>query len=161
MLHKQLKESDTKKLIICVGVNPSVAGQIVDGKIISDNTFNKVKKIGEHHGCTDSIMLNLCPLVATDVTEVDKYLNTESGLVASKMFSDNHAYVELVINSPFDKIILVGWGKHDKFNGMQTLVDSFMMKYRMHNLKTLKINSDGSPKHPLFCSFKSELLPYT
>jgi hypothetical protein len=155
ILHRQLKDVTAKHINIVVGCNPSVANAER-----TDNTHIKVNLRAEHMGATDTLMLNLNPIVSTDVTELNSIMQSMTANELAVMYMQNEAYLELVLRARFRKTIICAWGKEDKFTGMIDHAERFLNLFGDQELYCVAKNKDGSPKHPLLHSTTSPLISY-
>lgn len=144
------------KSIIFVMINPSTADET-----LPDRTIQKCEAIAKIHKCTDLYVVNLFPLRTKDVKEVEKYLGNTPASEYREIDKENWRYFDNVFTSSLDPIIICGWGKYDKIRPTKWQAKEFLKRYGHMKLKCLKINSDGSPKHPLFVRANTELLDYT
>ena len=90
-------------------------------------------------------MMNSFPFVSTDPKKLTDLTNNNI---------NDRALSEVKIKCTD---VVFAWGSSDvmkKTGRDQQLINMFT------NAKALKINKDGSPKHPLYCSSKCPLLQY-
>ena len=131
---------DTLPLVMFIGLNPSTADEIND-----DHTVNNVGKIAKSNGYGGFYMMNSFPFVSTDPKQLTDLTN-----------NDVNDMSLLEVSNKCEDIVFA-WGSFKimkETNRDKQLINMFP------NSKALKINKDGSPKHPLYCSSKHSLLQY-
>ena len=131
---------ESKPLVMFIGLNPSTANEIN-----ADATINKVKKISIHNGYGGFYMMNCFPYVSTD----PKLLYDCSGSV------DNERWLKEI--SEKCKDVVFAWGD---FDVIKKLGVDYILSKQFPNAKALWINKSGSPKHPLYCKDKTELINF-
>jgi len=152
VLGKESSLPGAKKLY-CIGVNPSTA--TVDGKggainnniirktgdIVYDCTICRVQKVADKNGFQDWEMLNLYPQIATDITNLDRQLDS----------NEHQRNLDFFRKIPNGSTIWAAWG------GLITK-RSYLKKY-LHEIvqilngkqsKWVKLNLNTKhPHHPL------------
>jgi len=129
---------DSKPKVMFIGLNPSTANSTSD-----DPTIRKIKKIAAHNGYGGVYMMNLFTFISTDPVKLDiengNLFNADSWLttVADKC-----------------KCVVFAWGSFKVF-GRDKQVESLF-----NEAVALKINENGSPKHPLYCKDKTYFVNY-
>lgn len=125
-----------------IGLNPSTANESKN-----DNTITKIIKICEHNNFDGFYMLNLFGLITAYPKELKANFDIALG--------DNDKYL-LEIADRVNKIVFC-WGDFKESKERAEIVK----KMFPHNqLYCLKKNKSGSPKHPLYCLDKSELIEF-
>lgn len=132
-----------------IGLNPSTANQKDD-----DPTIRRVCSIANSLGYGGVYMLNCWSYVSTDPKFLQSHIESKEYFTAEH--EDNNLFT-IKADSKKVKEIVFAWGSFDivKLKGRDTLLHSLFP-----NAKALKINKDGSPKHPLYCRKDSKLIPY-
>jgi len=131
---------ETLPLVMFIGLNPSTADEVKD-----DHTVKNVGKIAKQNGYGGFYMMNSFPFIATDPKQLVDLTNNEI---------NDQALLE--VKSKCDDVVFA-WGSFDimkKTSRSQQLINMFP------DAKALKINKDGSPKHPLYCNSTCILLQY-
>ena len=118
-----LGEVTGDKPLICFGVNPSKA-KIVDGKLQTDKTIEKIRHIVDMENYDGWIMLNLYAQVTSEPNNLDKVLNSD-------LHSKNIEEIEKILNRFPSSYILACWGN---------LIEK--RKYLKYCLKGLKIDNN-------------------
>jgi len=135
-LLRQWDENLPKCLFIML--NPSTADASED-----DPTIRRVKSMAKSWGFGWVYMLNLFTYISTD----PKKLNMSTG---NHRDADHYlrdvAYVSATI--------VAAWGNF-KVMGRDTEI-----KKMLSDMRALKINKNGSPKHPLYCPTQTQLVDF-
>lgn len=123
-----------------VGLNPSTANEIE-----TDPTIRSAGRIAKHNGYGGFYMMNCFPYVSTDPNELRDYGNTA--------LNDHYLYriaakCQDVVFAWGSFKIVVELGRDTELIGM------------FPNAKALAVNKNSSPKHPLYCSSKTTLIPF-
>jgi hypothetical protein len=132
------------KMVMYIGLNPSKAHADKN-----DNTITKLIKITKHNGYDGFYMLNLFALISTDP---DNLLNQCVSTIGRR----NNAYLHHYAGR--SKKIIFCWGSfwqaYEPIDGKNCRADQVaaMFPERM----CLDHNSNGRPKHPLYCLDKTE-----
>lgn len=130
---------DTEKpKIMFIGLNPSTANADTD-----DPTIRKITAICKYNEYGGFYMLNLFTFISTD----PKKLNIKSGNIA-------RANENLLTIADFCESIVMAWGNFNVF-GRDIEVRRLFPK-----ALALKVNKNGSPKHPLYCKNESCFVNY-
>lgn len=128
-----------------VMLNPSKAGSVdAAGVTISDPTANRVREFRKSWGYSGHIIVNAYDKVSTDPKQL------WSG--APPCSPDADAYLMAAATLP---LIVVAWGRHAKRERVlqvQRILQAFGGE-----LYCWGVNEDGSPKHPLYLSYKTKL----
>ena len=119
---------ESKPKIMVIGLNPSIANENID-----DNTIKRVKKISFNLGYGGFYMTNLFTFISTDPSRLDMALGNHES-------SDE---ILKYVASKCDKIVFA-WGNF-KVMGRDNEI-----KKMFPNAYALKININGSPRHPLY-----------
>lgn len=128
-----------KPLIMFIGLNPSTANETEP-----DNTIQRVKSIVKYNGGGGFYMMNLFAYVSTDP---EKLLLPE----ATDVLNDT---ILKRIAGKCEKIVFA-WGSFKQAQARaEEVVKMFPGAYALH------INKNGSPKHPLYCSGVTDLIPF-
>lgn len=129
---------ETLPMLGFIMLNPSTA----DSEI-NDPTISRCIQIAKHNGFGSICVTNLYAYRSTD-----PYQMLKLGLQEAQGH-DNEQHIVNIINSA-DKII-VAWGSHGSLGTLQ-------VRECLQNVTVycLKINKNGSPKHPLYCRVDSQ-----
>lgn len=130
--------NDKKPMIMFIGLNPSTADAQYD-----DPTIRRVKSIANHNGYGGVYMTNLFTFISTD----PKQLFIQEGNHADADF-----YLETTAKA--SSLIIAAWGNFS-VSGRDTEI---MKMFRQ--MQALKINKNGSPKHPLYCKTDSQFVNF-
>jgi hypothetical protein len=125
-------------LIMFIGLNPSTANETEP-----DNTIKRVTSIAKHNGYGGFYMCNLFTYISTDPEK----LNIEQG-------NDEHSDLALRCVRAFCEHVCFAWGNFKTF-GRDKEIEAMFNK-----AVALKINQNGSPKHPLYCRVDSEFVNF-
>ncbi|MGP1430613.1 MAG: metallophosphoesterase, partial [Fusobacterium sp.] len=117
-----LGEVTGDKPLICFGINPSKA-KIVDGKLQTDKTIEKIRYVADMENYDGWIMLNLYAQVTSKPNNLDKVLNSD-------LHSKNIEEIEKILNTFPNSDILACWGN---------LIEK--RRYLKYCLKGLKIDN--------------------
>ena len=118
-----LGEVTGDKPLICFGINPSNA-KIIDNKLQTDKTIEKIRHIADMENYDGWIMLNLYAQVTSEPNNLDKVLNSD-------LHSKNIEEIEKILNRFPSSYILACWGN---------LIEK--RKYLKYCLKGLKIDNN-------------------
>lgn len=129
---------DSKPLIMFIGLNPSTANAKED-----DNTIRRVKSIAEYNGYGGIYMTNLFTFISTD----PKKLNIYQGNIF-----DSDFYLKTTAEA--SNCIVAAWGNFKVFGR------DIQIKRMFPEMVALKINKNGSPKHPLYCRTDSKFVNF-
>jgi len=128
----------SKPKLMFIGLNPSTANADSD-----DPTIRKITSICKHNGFGGFYMLNLFTFISTD----PKLLNVKNGNI-------DRANENLLVISDFCESIVMAWGNFSVM-GRDDEVKKLFPK-----ALALKVNKNGSPKHPLYCKNESTFVNY-
>ena len=135
---------DTKPLVMFIGLNPSTADSVKD-----DPTIRRVKAFAKSWGYGGVYMLNLFPLRTPYPRDLLVWINESDSIVDIRT---NDQALKFTAQS-CDRIIFA-WGSFKEAKERADVVTT------MFNGYALKINNDGSPKHPLYVRADTEPIPY-
>jgi hypothetical protein len=132
---------ESKPLVMFIGLNPSTANEDEN-----DPTIRSVERISKHNGYGGFYMMNCWPFVSTDPAG----LSTSGGT----LYND----IKLKEISEKCQDIVFAWGNFEivKMQGVD-----YILSRRFPNAKALKLNKNGSPKHPLYCKSDTVLINYS
>lgn len=122
-------------------LNPSTADATID-----DPTIRKCIGFAKRWGYEGMHVVNLFAFRATDPDELYK-TNCPIGAL-------NDDYIEGSLLSA-DRTI-VAWGKHGSYLGRDVQVMSMLAHHAKGRTFALKLNGDGSPRHPLYVPYDVE-----
>ena len=123
----------------------------------TDPTVNKTIQLSNIWGFGEVHILNIFPLVSTDpnflkVHYIDNHHHKINEEMISKYITDTHECGGKVI---------LGWGNFGLIHDQATEIYEFLrMEYKHIPLWCIKQNKNGTPVHPLYQSYKSELQLY-
>lgn len=129
---------DSKPKVMFIGLNPSTAGCSKD-----DPTITKIKKIAANNGFGGVYMCNLFTFISTDPKKLD--IENGNAELANFWLTTIAAKCSCVVFS---------WGSFEVFGRDKEVSDIFS------EACALKINKNGSPKHPLYCKDNSLFVNY-
>jgi len=128
-----------KSLVMYVGLNPSTAKENKN-----DRTITKLEKITRNNGFGGFYMMNLFAIVS----KKPSVLKTDPNPLG-----DNNGWIEKI--SPKCEKIVFAWG-----NFKESRERSIEVMKMFKDPYCLVQNKNGSPKHPLYCRDKTELIPF-
>lgn len=117
-----------------IGLNPSTADEVQD-----DPTIRRCIAFAKAWGYGALCMTNIFAWRDTDPEKMKK--------VADPIGPDNDKWLQEIASQA--GIVIAAWGKHGSH-----LYRGIKVKQMLPNLHHLKLNSDGSPAHPLYLSAK-------
>lgn len=135
----------TKPFVTFVMLNPSTADADID-----DPTIKKCIKFAKNWGYGRIDVVNLFAFRATDPRRLKEQLDPVG--------AENDCFIKSTLIDT--DLVVCAWGRHGKFKDR----DIEAMKILHSSGKTaysLKINKDGTPKHPLYCPDNSGLVQYS
>lgn len=128
---------ETISKVMFIGLNPSTASETND-----DPTIKRVIHFAKGWGFGGIYMLNLFPFISTD----PKYLQMTKTDINEKYLKEISAKCERIV---------FAWGTFKEAKTMSNnIIKMFPEAY------ALKINNDGSPRHPLYVKGNIELIRY-
>lgn len=130
--------------VVFVLLNPSTADESTD-----DATIRRLIKFSQSWGYQGLKVLNLFALRATDPGELYSAENPVG------MINDTVTVAE----SAFCDKLVVGWGCHGKFMDRDKHVMDLLRLYNKQ-IQCFEINTDGTPRHPLYLSTKTIPIEY-
>jgi hypothetical protein len=129
-----------KPLVLFFGLNPSTAAEQN-----VDPTIRSVARIANFNGYGGFYMLNCFPYVSTDPDQLRDFGNTK----------ENDEWIGSI--SKICQDVVFAWGNFPivpELGRDKELIKKFPKAY------CLGKNANGSPKHPLFISAKTKLVPF-
>lgn len=126
--------------ILVVGLNPSTADCSRD-----DATTRKVTSFAKKWGYGGLFLMNCFPYISTD----------PKGLVNYDSLGENDQWLRYIKKEV--GLTIFAWGN---FEAVTKLHRDSAMARMFPNAKVIDFNLNGSPKHPLYASLKSEPRPY-
>ncbi len=133
---------EAKPLVMFIGLNPSTANEAQN-----DPTIKSVCRIANNNGYGGVYMMNCFPYVSTDPAKLNEGLTVDTN-------TKNVETIKQVGENCKD--VVFAWGN---FKEVGEYI-SGLMTYMFPNAKALCVNKNGSPKHPLYCSYETKLIPY-
>lgn len=137
---------ETKPLVMCIGLNPSTANEDKN-----DPTITKLEKIMRHNGYGGFYMMNLFPLVSADPKVLVEFYDDTQSHDTEDM--ENMRWL-LDIKRKCKDVVFAWGGFKEAEQRAKSVIGYFKLAL------CLKINNNGSPKHPLYCKDDSALFPY-
>jgi hypothetical protein len=131
-----------EEMVAFICLNPSTADASKD-----DPTVRRCIDYSKQWGGLGFIMLNLFAYRATDPKDMKANID-------SSMRQRNIDIVCSVAKQA--KLVVCGWGSHGSFQMRDQLMLAALLKEKV-TVHYLKLNSDGSPAHPLY--LKKSLVP--
>lgn len=125
-----------------VMLNPSQATES-----ILDPTVSRCKKRAEMMGYGGLEVVNLFALRSTDPQAL--YDSAEAGI--NPIGEGNGHAMRMAAH--YSAIVICGWGTHGGLLDMGLLAKDLLLKYYPKKIHYLKLNSDGSPAHPLYLPY--------
>jgi hypothetical protein len=129
----------TKPLVMFIGLNPSTANESKN-----DNTISKLMKIAKHNGYGGFYMMNLFAVISKDPNILLSHPNP---------IGNNNGWLEKI--APLCATTVFAWGSFK-----QAEVRAKEVKAMFPNAHCLWQNKNGSPKHPLYCLDKQEIIHF-
>lgn len=126
-----------------IGLNPSTADELQN-----DPTVRRCIEFAKLWGFGAMCMTNLFAFRATDPAKMKREQEHPMG-------PDNFMWLLKIAQEA--NLIVAAWGKHGTFVGQQKIVLEMLSA---HKIYALGINSDGTPKHPLYLSKAVRPIPY-
>lgn len=137
---------DSKPKIMFIGLNPSTANENSD-----DPTIKRVIAISKNLGYGGVYMLNIFPLVTPYPIELELFFSTSFHETEEDINRDYlNEYAEKA-----EKIVHA-WGAFKQAKRSSTFFGMPPEKFY-----ALKINKNGSPKHPLYCRKDTQLVKFS
>lgn len=133
---------DGDKVLCCIGLNPSKADETLD-----DPTIRKLIAFARLWGYDGLVMLNLFAFRSTD----PKNLKTHRVPIGP----DNDTWL---VRETEGRDVLCAWGNPGSYLGRDKAVWDTILSKR--NCFCLGVNGNGSPKHPLYLSYKTVRKPW-
>jgi hypothetical protein len=132
--------------VVFIGLNPSTADEQYD-----DPTVRRCIGFARRWGFSEMVMLNIFAFRSTDPFALEK----EKDPVGPK----NDLFLREFCKEA--DLVVFAWGTHGdlKWRGIHT---AYMIKQTISHdkIRCLGINSDQSPKHPLYLKRDTQLVPY-
>jgi len=138
---------ESKPYVMFIGLNPSTANETEP-----DPTIKSVIRIATNNGYGGVFMMNCFPLVSSDPIALYEFYATE---IFHSHFLTNNVRLKQV--SERCESVVAAWGNFDIVKDTERdkqLMDMFP------DMMALKINKNGSPKHPLYCKSDSKLIDF-
>jgi len=135
---------DSKPLVMFIGLNPSTADETEP-----DPTIKRVCAIANYNGYGGIYMMNCFPFVSTKPEEMllCKRNSVEWNINESWLYQISKTCKEVVF----------AWGNFDVIKQINRDKD---LSNLFPQAKALVINTNGSPKHPLYCKKETILINY-
>lgn len=128
-------------LVMFIGLNPSTANEDTN-----DPTIRRVVSIAKHLGYGGVYMMNCFA-----------YISTDPKLLKHNPMSDEWNNNMLTVTAYKCKHIIFAWGNFSIVRESGRDKELFEM---FPNALALKVNKNGSPKHPLYCPKESKFVNY-
>jgi hypothetical protein len=134
----------TGKVWVFILINPSIANATRP-----DPTITRLVTRAKMNGAGGIVVLNLFALVSTKPTGLK--------LVDDPVGPENDAHLLAVCQEASE--VICGWGTNGKLFGRDQVVLKMLADHGIVT-KALFINDDGTPKHPLYCGYDLQPIPY-
>jgi hypothetical protein len=138
---------NSKPLIMFIGLNPSTANETEP-----DNTIKSVTRLSKNLGYGGFYMMNCFPFVSTDPDALKDY---DKEVFSQHQFFINNQKLKAV--AVLCKDIVFAWGNFDVVKDLRRDKELLQM---FPEAKALILNKNGSPRHPLYVSANTKLIPY-
>jgi hypothetical protein len=125
-------------------LNPSTADAVED-----DPTIRRCRSFSEREGCAGMIVYNLFAIRSPSPQAL--------ALVLNPIGPRNDEVLRKAVEDA--DLIVCAWGSHGTLHSRGATV-SQLLRDTGHPLHCLGINSDGSPKHPLYLSSNTSLVKW-
>jgi hypothetical protein len=130
---------DTSKPKVCFAMlNPSVANEL-----ILDPTVSRCQKRAQALGYGGFEVVNIFALRSTDPRALYDAIDPFGK-------ENLEAIAEAVIDC---EIAICAWGSHGKLFGLGKFIQEWLTFFFPEKTRYLKLNSDGSPTHPLYLPY--------
>lgn len=145
--------SGTGRVAFACLVNPSRAGQIVDGAEAKDQTVNKLIGFARRNGIRRWLLGNLFAGIATDIDDLPK--------LKDPIGPENDTHLRAMMHEA--DIHIVGWGAQAKLP--MAMRQRWKEIVRMADglgvtLHCIGTNADKHPKHPLMTGYDVPITPW-
>ena len=147
VLTGNLSRDETVVFVLC---NPSTADGATD-----DPTIRRCAGFADLWQARKLIVLNVFAYRATDPKELQRARNQDIDIVGPR----NEAFLRDVVEYETPLYIVAGWGKPANSwvkNNPHTLLGTM---FRSGSLECLGLNTDGSPRHPLYVPYAGNNKP--
>lgn len=134
-----LQRGDGSSNCVVVMLNPSTADDVAD-----DATIRKLNRFTRDWGYAAYQVVNCYAFRATDPSDLDS--------AADPVGPDNDFYLDLMARK---RLIVAAWGNEAKPERVRQVVSS-LMRFG-NNLYCFGTNKNGSPKHPLYVPYETNL----
>lgn len=128
-----------KSYVLIIGLNPSTANENED-----DPTIRRCKKFASDWGYGAIYMVNLFDYCATKPKDMLNFNNPCS--------DENNTYIKALAENA--GLILCAWGTNGNHKDRDSEVKKLL---NIYELNCLGLNSNGTPKHPLYIKADKEL----
>ncbi|MDP6921718.1 MAG: DUF1643 domain-containing protein [Lutibacter sp.] len=141
-----------KKIIACIGVNPSTASPEKP-----DNTIRSVKRIADYNGFDGWAMYNIYPQRATDPAALDQAVNKADAAVNCQMIYDSIKALNI-------ETVWLAWG--NLIDSRAYLKNCLIGIYEILKEENLhwkiigKPTKRGHPSHPLYKKRENPLIDF-
>lgn len=133
--------------VMVIGLNPSTANADTD-----DATINRITSIAKHNGYGGLYMVNCFPIISRDPSVLPGYLSSPE---CQRSIRENDDELRKIKEKCAD--IVCAWGS---FKEVIETGRGEEIRKMFPKALALKVNKNGSPKHPLYCSKTSGFVNY-
>ncbi len=154
------------KMILFVGLNPSVAGKEFD-----DNTVRRWIGFSKREDAAWFAAVNISPFIATDQKNLRKQYNTpfgDGGVDCHPFYgemigvTDEFVNVDAILKHVDQAdVIVLCWGAGGAMNGVGRHVYQLINSATTKPILCFGTTKSGEPKHPLRLSSKTPLVPFS
>ena len=152
--HRFVLGENGKKILFCIGINPSYAEPTTIGKI--DPTIRKVKAISSSNGFDGWIMINVYPERNTIFEDLSIIGNIN-------IHKENLKNIQNIIDQYEDIQIWVAFGNHiyEREYFKSYLLDIYdLIQKKKPKWLSVAVNKSGAPAHPLYQKNDSKLIDF-
>jgi len=134
-----LGSNGDRKLLV-IGLNPSTAT-----KEKSDNSITKVERVASNHGFDGFVMLNLYPVRATQLAELDVEAEMD-------IYEENLRLIDQICSQQANPVVWLGWGDSifKRCFFLDAAIELFSM-LKVHGISWQhfgELTQGGHPRHP-------------
>lgn len=143
---KQNSDGSLKRCLFIM-LNPSKADHLVN-----DPTITRCESFALREDCHELTVVNLFAYRATNCRELST--------VRDPVGPENEQYLCTEIEAHRDGVIIVGWGKYNKCKLALREAQQLYKEFGS-SMQCLGLNTDKSPRHPLYIPGPTKLVKFT
>lgn len=141
---------ESKPLVMFIGLNPSTANETEP-----DNTIKRVMQISKNNGYGGFYMMNCFPIVSTDPSILKDFWESANPFIQNHDTVNRQKLREI---SEKCEAIVFAWGN---FKVVKEINRDKELEKMFPEAMALKINQNGSPKHPLYCKSNTKFVNWS